>query len=143
NQIPVLVLSRGDSVAERVSCLNERADDVLCKPFALIELEARLRAIIRRSHRHHYARITCGPLQYDALSGVFLLGEQALSLSRREHALLFALIQRAGKTMDKQALFDRIFAQSDDVNLAVIELLVFRLRKKLTDTSVRIVNVRG
>lgn len=143
NRVPVLILTARDSLAERVSSLHQGADDFLPKPFALAELEARLFALIRRSRGREHSRLACGPLVFDPHSKQFLLADHPVALTPREYAMLSALIQRAGEPVSKEYLLDRIFAQSDDVNLEVIEVLVYRLRKKLADAGVRIVTMRG
>lgn len=143
NRVPVLILTARDSLAERVSSLNEGADDFLPKPFAVEELEARLLALIRRSRGREQPRLSCGPLSYDAGSRQFLLADAQMALTPREHAMLSALIQRVGEPVSKRLLMDRIFAHNDDVNLEVIEVLAYRLRKKLAGAAIRIATMRG
>ncbi|HEY8100185.1 MAG TPA: response regulator, partial [Burkholderiaceae bacterium] len=143
NPVPVLILTARDSLNERVSTLNEGADDFLPKPFALAELEARLLALIRRSRGHKHTRLTCGPLIYDVSTKQFQLADAPIALTPREHAMLAALIQRVGESVSKQSLLDRIFTSNEDVNLEAIEVLAYRLRKKLAGTSLRIVTMRG
>ena len=143
NRVPVLILTARDSLDERVSSLNSGADDFLGKPFALSELEARLIALVRRSRGRDRPRMTCGPLIYDASIKLFSLGETPLPLTPREYALLSALIVRGGEPISKSALLDRVFSSGDDVGTDAIEVLVYRLRKKLAGSGVAIVTMRG
>ena len=143
NRVPVLILTARDSLDERVVSLNRGADDFLGKPFALAELEARLIALIRRSRGRDRPRLTCGPLTFDAGSKQFALGDAPLALTPREYALLSALIVRGGEPMSKTALLDRVFSSGDDVGTDAIEVLVYRLRKKLAGGGVTIVTMRG
>lgn len=142
-RLPVLILTARDSLAERVSTLNEGADDFLAKPFDLAELEARLSALIRRARGSSHPRLACGPLQYDAAMRQFSLDGEILSLSPREHALLRALIQRSGEPLSKQQILDRVFGDEDEVQSSVIDVLVHRLRKRLDQRGVRIHTYRG
>jgi len=142
-RLPVLVLTARDSLAERVGTLNEGADDFLAKPFALQELEARLTALIRRARGSEHPRLACGPLVFDTALRRFTLAGETLALSPREHALLRALIQRSGEPMSKQQLLDRVFSDDEDVQPEVVEVVIYRLRKRLESAGVRIVTYRG
>lgn len=142
-QLPVLVLTARDSLIERVSSLNEGADDFLAKPFEVAELEARLMALIRRARGSDRPRFACGPLGYDAASKQFALGNETLVLTPREHAVLRALIQRSGEPLSKQEILDRVFSDEAEVNPEAVEVLVHRLRKRLDGSGVRITTLRG
>lgn len=143
NNVPVMILTARDSVDERVNCLNSGADDFMAKPFALAELEARLRALIRRCRTKGNAILTCGALTLDPELHLFKVGNLPLVLTPREHAMLTVLIYRAGEPVSKQALIDRIFSREQDVNSEVIEVLAYRLRKRLAASAVKIVTMRG
>jgi two-component system, OmpR family, response regulator TctD len=142
-RLPILILTARDSLIERVSTLNEGADDFLPKPFEVPELEARLLALIRRARGADRPRFACGPLAYDAGTRQFLLRDELLALSPREHAVLRALIQRSGEPLSKREILERVFSDEHDVHPEAIEVLVHRLRKRLDATGVRIVTVRG
>lgn len=142
-RLPVLVLTARDSLIERVSSLNEGADDFLAKPFELAELEARLLALIRRARGSDHPRLACGVLAYDTATKLFSLGHEPLLLTPREHAVLRALIQHSGEPLSKQQLLDRVFSDEQDVNPEAIEVLVHRLRKRLGASPVRITTLRG
>jgi two-component system, OmpR family, response regulator TctD len=142
-RLPILILTARDSLIEKVSTLNEGADDFLAKPFEVSELEARLLALIRRARGADRPRFACGPLVYDAGGRQFLLRDELLALSPREHAVLRTLIQRSGEPLSKREILERVFSDEQDVHPEAIEVLVHRLRKRLETTGVRIVTVRG
>lgn len=142
-RLPVLILTARDSLAERVSTLNEGADDFLAKPFALPELEARLLALVRRARGIEHPRFSCGPLGFDVPTRQFTLNGDKLSLPRREHALLQALLQRSGEPLTRQQIIDRVFADEEDVLPSAVDVLVHRLRKRLENAGVHIATYRG
>jgi len=142
-RLPVLILTARDSLMERVSCLHGGADDFLAKPFELAELEARLIALIRRSHGNDQARFSCGPLSYDSATKQFRLQQELLTFSPREHAVMRALIQHSGEPLSKRELVERVFSDEQDVHPEAVEVLVHRLRKRLEASPVRITTLRG
>ena len=141
--VPVLILTARDSLAERVSTLNEGADDFLAKPFALAELEARLAALIRRSKGQERTQLTCGPLAYDPSTRRFTLDGDPVMLTPREAALLLALIEDCGRPLTKQQILDRVFGDKEDVMPEAVEVVIHRLRKRLDGKGARIVTLRG
>jgi two-component system, OmpR family, response regulator TctD len=143
NPVPVLVLTAHDSVEDRVRGLDLGADDYLGKPVELVELEARARALIRRSHGHDNARIRCGPLEFDSVTRAFTLAGTPLALTPRERAVLEVLILRNGRAINKEALSEKIYGLAESVNADVIELYVHRVRKKLEGSRVAITTLRG
>lgn len=143
DRTPVLVLTARDSLASRVGLLRDGADDFLPKPFVLEELEARLSALIRRSRGREFQRMSCGGLVFDLGSQRFTLGGEVLSLTPREQAVLRALLQRSGEPVSKQAIMERLLPGNEDLNPDAVEVIVHRLRKKLQDSGVRIVTMRG
>ncbi|MFC5607579.1 response regulator [Variovorax soli] len=142
-RLPALILTARDSLAERVGALNAGADDFLAKPFALAELEARLQALVRRARGVEHPRLACGPLVYDAGRRQFMLNGEPLALSPREIGALRALIQRSGEPLSKQQIIDRVFSDEEDVHPEAVEVVVYRLRKRLEGSGVRIVTLRG
>uniref|UniRef100_UPI002AFE3013 response regulator n=1 Tax=Castellaniella sp. TaxID=1955812 RepID=UPI002AFE3013 len=143
NRCPVLVLTARDAMAERIGSLHEGADDFMQKPFAIEELEARLHALIRRSRGREHPRWMLGDLGLDIGSQRFLHHDTPLALSPREYAALKVLMQKAGEPVTKQQILDRISPDDTSINLEAIEVLVHRLRKKLADTGVQIITLRG
>jgi two-component system response regulator TctD len=143
---PVLILTARGGLSDRVQGLNMGADDYLAKPFELAELEARVKALLRRSQGNEAVVLQCGGLAFDTVSRMFTYGGAPLALTPREHAVLEALITRVGKVVSKDKLFDEVFALDDDANQEAIEIYIHRLRKKLdrADTGrVAITTLRG
>jgi two-component system, OmpR family, response regulator TctD len=143
NTVPVLILTADDSVRSRVSGLDCGADDYLAKPFDLTELEARIRAQLRRSNALKSSELRCGTLLYDVTLRRFTLGDEELRLTAREHAILETLIVRAGATVSKDALTHSVFGYEDEANPNALEVHVHRVRKKLAGSDVSIVTLRG
>ncbi len=140
---PVLVLTARGGLDDRVAGLNLGADDYLAKPFDLAELEARLHALIRRAHGAGTPLVTLGPLSYETSGRAFKLNGQLLTLRPKEHAVLEALLLRAGKAMSKEQLFDKVFATDTTTGQDVVEIYIHRLRKQLAGSGVAIVTLRG
>ncbi|MDQ6629696.1 MAG: response regulator transcription factor [Pseudomonadota bacterium] len=143
SQLPVLVLTAGDSVEERVQGLDLGADDYMAKPFSLQELEARVRALTRRGLGTASNIIRHGPLSFDTVGRVASIHEQPLELSAREIGLLEVLLQRAGRLVSKDQLVERLCEWGDEVSNNAIEVYVHRLRKKIEPGGLRIATVRG
>lgn len=140
---PVLILTAADSIDQRVRGLDLGADDYMAKPFALAELEARVRALTRRGLGTASSLIRHGPLSFDATGRVAYMNEQMIELSARELSLLEVLLQRAGRLVSKDQLIDKLCEWGDEVSSNAIEVYVHRLRKKIEQGPVRIATVRG
>lgn len=140
--LPVLLLTARGAVAERVKGLNAGADDYLAKPFELEELDARLRALLRRSEGRIHDTRQFGDLVFHD-DGYFLLRGQTLPLTPREQALLTVLMYRRTRPVSRQHLFEQVFSLNDEVSPESIELYIHRLRKKLQASNVRITTLRG
>ncbi|MCF8168225.1 MAG: response regulator transcription factor [Rhodoferax sp.] len=144
---PVLILTARGTVGDRILGLNAGADDYLAKPFDLDELEARVRAL----HRRHSAAnrdagddsVQWGNLRYDRDSGAIYFRHQVMDLTPRELTLLRALMVKAGHAVSKERLFELVFPGEDHVHFEAIEVVVYRLRKKLADKGVNLVTLRG
>ncbi len=141
--VPVLILTANDSVEQRVQGLDLGADDYMAKPFSLQELEARVRALMRRSLGSASAVIKHGPLSFDVTGRVAYIHEQLLDLSARELGLLEVLLQRAGRLVSKDQLVERLCEWGDEVSNNAIEVYIHRLRKKIEQGPIRIATVRG
>ncbi len=150
---PVLILTARGTVGDRVMGLNLGADDYLPKPFDLDELEARLRALARRrpadrngsTAGEERARGTqiLGSLRYEPDSGAIYHEGLAMELTPRELALLQALIVKPGHAVAKEKLFELVFPGETDVQYEAVEVVVYRLRKKLAHTGVTLMTLRG
>lgn len=143
SRLPVLILTAADSVEQRVKGLDLGADDYMAKPFALTELEARVRALTRRGAGGGPTVIRHGPLSYDQVGRIVYLHDQMLELSAREIGLLEVLLQRTGRLVSKDQLVDHLCEWGDEVSNNAIEVYVHRLRKKIEAGGVRINTVRG
>ncbi len=155
---PVLVLTARTTVGDRVLGLNSGADDYMAKPFDLDELEARVNALYRRAHsnlatqdqregagpvRADIQTIQMGALTLDTLNGAAYLNRQPMELSPREVAMLQALMSQPGQAVSKERLFAAVFPLELDVQFEAIEVVAYRLRKKLTETGLGLVTLRG
>lgn len=144
DRTPVLMLTALFSVDDRVSALDLGADDYLVKPFDQRELEARLRALVRRESEQKSDVVTLGPLSFSPATLTAQLNGVPVDLTRREAMLLGLLLRTHGQVLSKQRLYDGLFAFDDvDVGLNAIELYIARLRKKLVGSGVTIETQRG
>jgi two-component system response regulator TctD len=142
SHVPVLIFTARGSVDERIKGLNQGADDYLPKPFELAELEARLKALLRRSAGQN-PLIQLGDLSFDLVSRMPSVRAAPLSLTPRELAVLEALLRRIGRPVARDSLFEKIFSMEQDVRPEAIEIYVHRLRKKLEGSGAQITTVRG
>lgn len=129
--LPVLILTARDGMNDRVRGLNEGADDYLLKPFAMEELIARIRALLRRPGRAMGLVLTLGNLSFDSTAREAQVGGEPLPLSRRELDALELLARRAGRVVSKSALEEAIYPFGEEIASNAIEVLVHRLRKRL------------
>jgi two-component system OmpR family response regulator len=141
--MPVLVLTARDAVDDRVRGLDLGADDYMVKPFAMPELTARVRALLRRSQAHGGPRIAHGPLQLDTVARRAFLRNEPLELAAREWAVLEVLLARVEKIVSKEAIIQAVAGWGDDLSPNAIEVYVSRLRSKLEPAGIKIRTVRG
>jgi two-component system, OmpR family, response regulator TctD len=141
--VPVIVTTASDSIDDKIECLGGGADDYVVKPFDVRELIARLQAVIRRHVTAGSAELTCGPLAYSRESRQFALAGVPLTLRRREHSLLEALMLKRGRTVTKSALMHNVFSRDDDPSADAIDIYIHRLRRHLAATDVEILTLRG
>ncbi len=144
---PVLILTARGTVGDRVQGLNAGADDYLPKPFDLDELEARLRALYRRPTELQ-GKNASGPYKtrafsYDKESGAVFFAGDVLELTPREATFLRALLAKPGQAIAKERLFDLVFPGQADVQFEAIEVVAYRLRKKLAGTGAVLTTLRG
>ena len=140
---PVLIITAADAIPDRVAGLDAGADDYLVKPFELAELEARVRALIRRSHGHDRNVLVHGPLAFDSVARAATVGGDALDLSARELAMLELLLLRSGRVISKEQFVEHLCGFDDDVTANAIEVYVHRLRRKLDPVGIHVQTVRG
>jgi two-component system response regulator TctD len=143
NNVPVLILTVTNTPEGRITGLDTGADDYVTKPFDVAELEARIRALLRRDSQHRNPMLQCGSLSYDTNSRVFTLNDVVLRLTPHEQAVLEVLIKNMGKTVSKQFLADSIYGINEIVAPDAIEVYVHRLRKKLEPGDASIITLRG
>lgn len=144
---PVLILTARGTVGDRIVGLNAGADDYLPKPFDLDELEARVRALHRRrqspTRSDDLGSEAVGALRYDKENGAIYHQHRVLDLTPRELALMTALMAKPGHAVAKERLFEVVFPGELDVQYEAIEVVVYRLRKKLNGTGVTLMTLRG
>ena len=143
--VPVLVLTARHAVGDRVNGLDAGADDYLPKPFNVLELDARLRSIIRRTDRRIDPVLRFGDLRLDPSVLEVQVGDAILPLTRRETALLMELLRGAGHTVPRDALEERLYGFDDAFTANPLEATMSRLRKRLTlaGSVVAVETIRG
>jgi len=139
--LPVLVLTARDAVTDRVVGLQAGADDYLIKPFDLRELAARLHTLLRRVAGRASPQIEHGPLCHDPVACTTHLDGAPIDLSRREQALLHALLQNPGRVMSSEQLKDALYGLCGDVESNALNVHIHHLRRKLGSEIVQ--TVRG
>lgn len=157
--LPVLILTARDGVEDRVRGLNAGADDYITKPFNMQELQARLRAMLRRARQPAFAQAssapgsqstTIGHLRIDHTSHTALLNDESLDLTQREWELLELLVNRCGEVVTREDVLAAWRASplepgqiAPPLNSNALEVYVHRLRKKLDTSNLNIRNIRG
>jgi len=141
--VPVLILTVRDSLEDRVSGLDLGADDYLTKPFHLTELEARVRALIRRANAGTSSEIVHGRLRLDVAGRRLYCNDQPIEVSARELAVVELLLLREGRVVTKQQIVDHLYGWEEGSTSNAVEVFVYRLRKKLESSGVDIRTVRG
>lgn len=143
SDLPVLVITAKAEIDDKVSLLDQGADDYLVKPFDMRELEARLRALTRRPAGHVASRLELGLLELEPAGKVLWLEGRLVDLGLREFRLLETLMGMAGRVVTRERLMSRLFDLEDGGSENALELLVSRVRRKIAGAGVDIVTVRG
>lgn len=143
--LPIIVLSARDAISDRITGLDEGADDYLVKPFSLNEMLARIRAIRRRPAAIAGEEINVGALTYDVASEEVLVAGKRLELPRREIRVLATLVKRRGRTILRETLEQAVYGFDDEVQSNTLDSHISRLRRKLAEAGadVEIHAIRG
>ncbi len=142
---PVLILTARDGVEDRVKGLDGGADDYLLKPFAMSELVARIRALLRRPGGALGLTLTAGNVSFDTAAREVRVGEIVISVSRREMGVLEQLMRRYGRVVPKDVLEDKLYGFGEEVTSNSVEVHISRLRKRLTkaEANISVHTLRG
>lgn len=141
--LPCLVLTARDRLEDRVRGLDLGANDYITKPFQLPELEARIRALLRKDQWGNRTTVTFGSLQFNTVSRMVAVNNEILDLSARELAVLEIILQRLGRIVSKEQITDQLSSWDDEVTTNAVGISVHRLRKKLEKHGITINAVRG
>lgn len=138
NELPLILLSQFTELQNRVKAFEYGVDDILCKPFDMEELIARVQALLRRVNGQLFERSTnklfCKDVVMDVESQVVRRGDEVLSLTKREYELLLVLLKNKNKIMDRESLLNQVWGYNVAVNPNVVDLYVGYLRNKLNPT---------
>ena len=145
NNIPILILTARDGVRDRVIGLNGGADDYLLKPFAMEELVARIRALMRRPGDTVDSMMTVGNVTLNVDTRAFCVDRDPFALSRREFDVMELLMRRIGRVISKSMIDEKIYGFGEEVSSNSVEVIVSRLRKRLRESnaSIQILTFRG
>jgi two-component system OmpR family response regulator len=141
--VPVLILTVRESMEDLVTGLDLGADDYLTKPFQLAELEARVRALLRRGQGSPGGQLVHGALRLDVAGRRMYCNEQPLELSARELAVMELLLLREGRVVTKQQIAEHLYGWDEEASSNAVEVFVYRLRKKLEGSGVDLKTIRG
>jgi two-component system OmpR family response regulator/two-component system response regulator QseB len=140
-RIPVLILTAQDAVSYRIEGLDAGADDYLVKPVDLLELAARLRALVRRSHGEIQSTVTVKDVKLNSTTRVVELKAKPVELSVREFDLLFTFMMHAGQVLTRDQLEKHLYSWGTEVSSNTVEVHVYHLRRKLGNDVIQ--TIRG
>lgn len=140
---PVLILTARDALSQRVEGLRLGADDYLCKPFALIEVAARLEALMRRSHGQARSELRHGRVTLDPTGCVATLDGEALTLKPKEFALLELLLRNQGRVLPRKLIEEKLYSWDEEISSNAVEVHIHHLRRKLGADFIRTVHGIG
>lgn len=133
---PIIIMTARDSVIDRVSGLDQGADDYIVKPFAIEELLARLRALFRRLNHEEETEITAPMLYYrdlmiDKSSRIVRRGDEVINLTKREYELLLYLMENVNRVLSRDVLLDQVWGYKSDVETNVVDVYIRYIRNKI------------
>ena len=129
-QTPVLMLTALDQVRDKVKGLNHGADDYLAKPFDLVELVARVRAVMRRKGGDHRPEVTVGNVTINTTSKILRLGNKEVEVTAREFAMAELMIKHRDEVVSRDFLYDHLFDENDESMSNMLDVYVYKLRQK-------------
>ncbi len=141
--LPILILTARDTPEDRINGLDLGANDYLCKPFNVGELEARIRALLRKDKWANRTEIRSGSLVLDTVANRFSMNDEVLDLSSREYLVLELLFQRKGRVVFKRDLIDHLSNLERDMTSNALDIVLHRLRKKIEESGCVIRTVKG
>ena len=140
-RVPVIILSARETIHDRIEGLNSGADDYLCKPFLVVELIARIRALVRRSSGNPSPILTYGALSVDTRSSHVYWNDEPVKLTALEFKVLSHFLYNKGKVISRSELIEHIYHQDFDRDSNTVEVFIRRIRKKLSNEVIE--TVRG
>jgi two-component system OmpR family response regulator len=143
SETPVIVITARDALEDKINGLDLGANDYLVKPFHFLELEARIRAVLRKTNWSNQVELEFGSLKLNTNSGVLTIGDRELDLTPKEAIVLKTLMSRAGRVVSKRQIMDQVPDWGDESSENAVEIVVHRVRKKLENANVAINTVRG
>ena len=141
NRLPVLILTARDAVSDKVQGLDMGADDYMLKPFALEELEARIRLLLRRQNDHSSSIFKSGKLSIDTATHKVMMNDKPYFLSSKEFTLLSVLMERPGSVFSRPQLEEKLYGWNEEVGSNAIEVHIHQIRKKLGKNIIK--NIRN
>ncbi|BEU98285.1 response regulator transcription factor [Acidovorax sp. DW039] len=135
--IPVLIVTARDQVSQRISGLDQGADDYLVKPFDIDELDARLRALLRRAAGRASPTIVHGDMELDPAAHTVRLKGQLVEMSPREYSVLLVLLESRGRVLSRQQIEERLYGWDSAVESNAVEVHIHHLRRKLGSGSIQ------
>lgn len=143
SSLPVLIITARDAVSDRVLGLDLGANDYLVKPFDLLELEARIRALLRKSQWSNKTVLSLGPIEFDTNSKICTISGAPLELSARELSILEILLSRHGTIVNKAEITKRLSDWEAEVSFNAVDIAMHRLRKRLEPNGITIKTFRN
>lgn len=141
--LPVIIITARDTIQDKIKGLDLGANDYLTKPFDFRELEARIRAVLRKNIWNNKLEVIHGPIRFVINTREVFLNDSPADVTPREVAVLELLLQRAGRLINKRQLIEQIANWDEEPSDNAIEIIIHRLRRKLEPTGVKISTIRG